>query len=685
MLASEEAGDLQAVREHTTELLQSASNSDEPVLIEAPPNSGKTTNAIKLALYTETPITYLARRIDLYEQAEDLAEELTEEHGEEIRYERIPAPHRTCPTFKGENEGSVSTVERLYAKGYSGREIHLKFPDKTPCGDSCEYLQVMEKLDEEIESIDLLIGHHSHCNRHQYVRNRIVLIDEFNPGPFIRPFPDDSSNVIDTPAEIVPEFLRAVSETDDWFLGDAYQDVTDLLQGRASFAEWAAALNWFKENGADRREAQRFDFLEPTADEYDKVHAYAPLLTFSLLCMERLGPGIEVAPPPSGWLDEVWQEAGLGPATKCLRDRNSGTMYVLDPPDLTSAAQVIGLDGTPTVELWNILFAPEKGFNHEQVISRDDFTTYLRSAMNMELIQIGGGMHPYAGGKVSDLDKERFAAIQAIEGERFAIVSTKKALETYQSWGALDQFVRQSDTQDSEKEDKNRVSDNHQALHYSIVKSSNEFETESLGVVAGMPFPSDDLVRIWAGFCGEAVEVTGNGDDELTKSFGEFGDRIYRHFAHNQVVQAVLRFGRDETVYENEGATVYLSTHAVPDWFDVDADLNVQSKEVQSALLAKLFEVRQSKDKPRMAFRTVTQLHDLIESDDSLPNPSERGIRNALERLTEKDYILVEEDAGKHFADIYRMTQDAQIIEHENEVPFLRVGGDLHVLDFDQE
>ena len=224
------------------------------------------------------------------------------------------------------------------------------------------------------------------------------------------------------------------------------------------------------------------------------------------------------------------------------------------------------------------------------------------------------------------------------------------------------------------------------AIHHGpIVKSSNEFETESLGVVAGMPFPSDDLVRIWAGFCGEAVEVTGNGDEKLMKSFGEFGDKIYRHFAHNQVVQAVLRFGRDESVYENEGATVYLSTHAIPDWFDVDTELNVQSKEIQSALLTKLFEIRQSVEKPRMAFRTVAQLHDLVESDDTPPDASERGIRNALERLADEDYVLVEEDAGRHHANIYRMSGDAQLIEDENGVPFLWVGDDVHAIDFDPE
>jgi len=54
----------------------------------------------------------------------------------------------------------------------------------------CDYMEKMETIDEEIESIDLLIGHHSHCKRRQYIRDRIVIIDEFNPGPFLQSFPN---------------------------------------------------------------------------------------------------------------------------------------------------------------------------------------------------------------------------------------------------------------------------------------------------------------------------------------------------------------------------------------------------------------------------------------------------------------------------------------------------------------
>ena len=113
MLDSGEAEELNVVRAHTEELIQDSCDADRPVLIEAPPNSGKTTSAIKLARQAEKSVTYLAGRIDLYEQAEEWCEDQ-----DDIRYERIPSPHRTCDTFKGNTEVSPSVVERLYAKGY---------------------------------------------------------------------------------------------------------------------------------------------------------------------------------------------------------------------------------------------------------------------------------------------------------------------------------------------------------------------------------------------------------------------------------------------------------------------------------------------------------------------------------------------------------------------------------------
>jgi len=677
MLDSTDAGDLSAVRDHTRELIESASDVDGPVLIEAPPNSGKTTNAIRLAREAEKPVTYLARRIDLYEQAEQKAEEY-----DDLRYERIPAPQRDCETFLGDNDGSATAVQRLYEKGYSGRRIHLEFQDYAPCGMDCDYIDTLETIDEEIESIDLLIGHHSHCTRHQYVRNRIVIIDEFNPDPFLQPFPGDNSTVIDDPGDIVPGFLNALDEVDTGFPTEIYGDVTDLIQRRDGPKGWQEAIDWFREKGASRRSAQNFDFLDPTLGEYDDVHAYAPFLTFSLLCMERIGPGIDLAPPPSGALDEIWQDGDLGPATKCLRDRNTGKMYALTPPDLSAATQVIGLDGTPTIELWNLLFAPDDGFDHQKVIAREDFPTYLRSAMNMSLIQIGDGWHPYAAGNISDSDSNRFTAIQTLEEDAFALVSTKQALERYQDRGLLDAFVKRTDSNQDAAD--TRVSAEHQALHYATLKSSNAFEKEPLGVVAGMPHPGDDLVQLWAGFCGEAVEVTRSNEEDVEKSFGELGNKIYEYFAHDQVVQAILRFGRDESVYENGGATVYISTYALPDWFEVDDEYNVQSKELEGAVLAKLFEIYQEEDGHDLALRTVNQIYESVDEDDRLKDdPSKRGVRNALERLASKDYVNVQPDRGQYSADLYGWSGGGELLQAEDDTVILHVESDIHVLQLE--
>jgi hypothetical protein len=360
-------------------------------------------------------------------------------------------------------------------------------------------------------------------------------------------------------------------------------------------------------------------------------------------------------------------------------------MYILEPPDLSSTAQVIGLDGTPTVELWNLLFAPETGFEHNQVISRDDFTTYLRSAMNMSLIQIGDGWHPYASGRISDLDEERFAAVQALEDEKFALVSTKKALEEYKERRILEPYVVDASPGDDAEEDRNRISTQHQALHYALVKSSNDVESESVGVVAGMPHPGDDLVRLWAGFCGHPVEITEDDDPAEDRSFGDLGDKIYHHFAHNQVVQAILRFGRDESVYGNEGATVYISTYALPDWFDADQEYNVQSKTKESAVLAKLYEIYHAEEQPRHAFRTVRQIYEQIDTDENYPDISQRGVRESLKRLAPKEYISVEEDAGEYAADIYRWDGDGELLQATDGSRFLLVNDEIHTLAITDE
>jgi hypothetical protein len=390
--------------------------------------------------------------------------------------------------------------------------------------------------------------------------------------------------------------------------------------------------------------------------------------------MSRVGPGIDAAPPPDGCLDAVWTDAGLSLATKCLRDRNTGEMYKFEVPDLTVAEQVIGLDGTPNLELWNLL-APEQGFQHEQVIQREDFLTYLESAMNMRVIQMGNGEHHYAAGRIYETDSNRFAAVEAREENPFALVSTRQALEKYDYNGLLQKFVKPVDTTESEQshaDDDSKLFRGYWALNYGNMKSSNDLEKQALGVVAGTPYPGHGLVKRWAGLCGEPAEIVSDDDNKGTE-FEGFADKIYEHFVGAQVIQAILRFGRHESVYENEGATVYVITNTLPDWFDVSEQLHVHGEmdENVGVVLATLGEIAAITDRPGLAAVTVPTLHEHIAADSRLPNISKRTVASIVDKIRDLNAVTVREDAGKNKADLIRLTGDVELVRRDSEVVVL--------------
>lgn len=677
--------DLKEIQDRTSQLISDAYQSDRPTLIESPPAGGKTTSALRLADSFDTPVTYLSARIDLYNQAK----EICDEYG--IEWELIPSPHRLCPTFR--DEKTATQVIRLYRKGMSGREIHYSEAGYTPCYEDCPYLNTLEGLAGEVNSVDVLIGHHSHINREDYIRNRIVIQDEFNIQPFFERFPDKTTTVVDAPGKIIRTFLDKVHEADLGF-PDELQDLTDIIEYRSEPEIANEALDWFIEKGVSRKSVQeRYDFLTPSSQQYDSVHFKAPLLVFSLLCMERFGSGLEVSPPSTGELLEVWNQSDVSPGTKCMRNRDTGTIHVLTPPDLSSASQIIGLDGIPTVELWEQLFSPEDGFEHHTVIPRSEYPHYLQSALNMDVIQLGDGMYPYAGGRVSPWDDYRLEYIRINEaGDRFPLISTRKALLEYRQDDLLSTYVKRNDLSTDVLESDTLVDDDYLALHYSLIRSSNVFGEEELGAVFGSPLPSDDLVTILAGLCGHYCIREDDGD---AKSFGEFGDKIYHHLCHDQVVQAILRFGRDSSVIE-QGSTVYVSTLALPEWFQVHETVEFRRGDNRLAVIEQLIKSARSEDGPPSGWERVGTIYTALnpdpdDSDEELEDESDgqeteeeykrSTIRLQLEQLVEDRLVETRENSGKYNADLYRWIGDEYLIDSFDERYIMLFDGAIEILD----
>lgn len=522
MLTFAEAGDIDAVRQHTREVITNACEAENPVLVEAPPNSGKSTTAYKLPTLTGHQITYLTSCADLYEEIVDGCEE---EGG--LSYEIIPSPHRDCPTFKDENYGPEATVRRLYRRGHSAAEIHYDTDVSTPCWEKnsdCPYMKTWRRIRNDSDSIDVLIGNHKHSYPSRYIENRVLILDEFNPDPFLEVYPSDvGADERDAAADIISHFLDQLREEEvEDFPVDTFNDVTDIFENRDDPAARARAIRWFQEHGISRESVREYDFYEVNNHPHQPTYLIAPFLTCSLLCMQKLTPGIEVAPSPDNdALQEGWREIDVDEEWGCVRDRNTGAMYALRPPNLSDAAQVVGLDGTPTVELWNLIFARDSEFDHRQILAREDFQNYLRS-LDISTVQLGDGMHHYAGGNMNPKDGERFTAIQAREEKPLALISTKAVLEKYDRRNWLDKYVKYPPEDLDEDSDYSRL-----VRHYGTLLSSNAFQNEHLGAVFGSPYPGRDIVKRWAALCGHGVVSEGRGEE---KTFREFEDKIFLSF-----------------------------------------------------------------------------------------------------------------------------------------------------------
>jgi len=365
------------IRERTTATVDEALTHGEPVLIEAPPASGKTYNAVQIASRADAQVTYFAARRDLYKQAEQEAEQLGG-----ISFETIPSPHRDCPTFKGENDGEEIKAKRLYNSGRTGREIHYTDEARTPCQNStdktCQYITKLERVESKAarNELDLLIGNHQHAYKTEYLRDRTVIFDEFNPEPFVTAFPSETDNR-DAPSEILAEVVQEIDAI-------PCDDITNLLEARATCSDaYQETMAWFRDVGTDKQAA--LEHLELNSYRYNRAHESAFQLAFNLLSMEKLGPGIEFT-TTTGATNPDENEVTI----RCVRDRNSNKMLLLQPPGgLQTASQIIGLDALPIQRLWETVF--DCSFTVEQVISRNKLKQYLTEELDIELIQLANG------------------------------------------------------------------------------------------------------------------------------------------------------------------------------------------------------------------------------------------------------------------------------------------------------
>lgn len=211
---------------------------------------------------------------------------------------------------------------------------------------------------------------------------------------------------------------------------------------------------------------------------------------------------------------------------------------------------MIALDGTPTVAKWQLMLGKE--LQHRPVLSDEEKKMYFREILGIRVVQTTEAANHYSGKSgISVTPQQDLALIEAVrrrEKVQPCLITSQSAEMKYLKCG-LEELI-----EDVERD----------VRHYGEFKGSNDFGEIRVGIVVGSPHYGDNQIQKWCALAGESV-IRAEGTKGVGQDFGPYGNQILHGMRENEVLQAIMRFGRD-----TGGATVYVHTGALPEWVERD-------------------------------------------------------------------------------------------------------------------
>src|SRR5699024_1418720 len=131
---------------------------------------------------------------------------------------------------------------------------------------------------------------------------------------------------------------------------------------------------------------------------------------------------------------------------------------------------------------------------------------------------------------------------------------------------------------------------------------------------------------------------------------------------HHQVIQALLRFGRHESVRKNGGSTVYLSTEALPEWFEPEKSLQIRSDTKGCAVIEELVAAETSARRPAWAYQTAKTLKTAVDERNGA-SVTQNYVRSLLEDLQSCECVQTRENAGRGGATLYRWNGNNDVLQ----------------------
>ncbi|WP_267639647.1 hypothetical protein [Haloarchaeobius amylolyticus] len=492
-----------------------------PVVVNALPSMGKSWSATSVLSELGVPGTILTSRTDLSE------EHIAGCEKEGLTYYQIPSFYRDCPTAGKNNEHGdawKTKFNRKYNRGRSAKWLHENartvFGEELPCGPECPYMAQFRDP-EEVATVDVIIGNHQHAYVSEYIDGRVVFIDEFPGDAFLKKFDSDEYQ------QIVSEFLK----NEPTLPFENYAQLEAAFYNRSNKAEIKA---W----------RQSSTCLPSQANWHRTEHGHINGLQLTRAALSW------------DWLENGWRWVDIGGGYTAARHPEDGEIWLASKPDLSTAASVVGLDGTASPVLWRYCLGPETEVI--QVLSRNDANVYLRDTLQLRIVQLTDNIEPYLSSYWINPGRD-MAVIEYVcnHNQNVGLITSKKARNELLKRG-LDGFIPEENVR-----------------HYGMVTGTNALAQCDVGLIIGAPQRSDRDIERWCALMGESVKAAqgedGNRRGGKALDFGPIGNEVSQHFREYDVLQAIMRFSRANGT-GSHGATVYVYTGAIPSWVDVERE-----------------------------------------------------------------------------------------------------------------
>jgi hypothetical protein len=386
------------------------------------------------------------------------------------------------------------------------------------------------------------------------------------------------------------------------------------------------------------------------------VHTSVPVLVKAILNAEDVGNGRyrgqSTISDDTWYDDEDDQEPTERQVTVVFDDKNN-IKLIHEPPDLSGARCVIGLDAHPTERLWKANTVSDLHFD-DLGLSPDQLREWRRKERQLTVYQVGEATRSYTRGWAGDTAEARdrtqgraealIRAVRRKHGDEFRTAITAKSVRS-----DVEQLMRDAGIEDPE------------VLHYGNLKSLNRFDSEPVGLLVGSIDPGDQNIKDTLALLGlqatsEMME-TEDGDEVRKPGRGFTGPdadaatEILASVRENNVAQAIGRYARDPN-QSGSHATVYVWTDAIPESLSDGivpgvTDVLTGKRQKISNFVARSGE-----------WLTCREIVEIMVDDGLVSSVTKEHVHNTLKGLVERDAAKISKGTGKYGGDEFQIEPD---------------------------